>query len=142
MFFNMGGGGEWLRIFPSLRAQEEARAWNFPKFQGLYYEGEKSEFFQVLKCQIQYIDIFLHISSYFLHIPSHFPHILTYFRHFFIFLLIPSYFDIFLHIYYIKKFPNVTSSGGLARGLYSQILISPSGVKKMKHVKKDQMVES
>jgi len=61
-----------------------------------YMERERSEFFQFpgpifFTCSF----IFLHISSYILHI-------------FLIFLHVSSY---FLYIYYIKEFPNVTSSG-------------------------------
>jgi len=46
----------------------------FSKFQSLYW-GKSLEFFQVpepiRECQIQYIDIFLHIPSYFRHISSY-----------------------------------------------------------------------
>ena len=72
-----------------------------------YMGRGSSEFFQVpepvWECQIQYIDIFLHIPAYFWHIssyfseiPSYFPHISSYFPH------IPSFiFHIFIHFSYI-----------------------------------------
>ena len=80
-------GRTW--IFSKSKSLYKGRAWNFSKSQSLYGG-----------CEIQYIDILLHILSYFRHIPSYFKLIPAYFR------LIPSYFphisckqnDIFLHI--------------------------------------------
>ena len=61
--------GEKLRIFLSPKADM----------------GKSLESFQVpepiWECQIQYIDIFLHIPPYFQHISSYFSHIPSYFPH-------------------------------------------------------------
>ena len=124
--------------------QDSGRARNFLKSQSLR-GGSGVEFFQVPRPIyreniLTYFFKFFHIFDILLHIlhiiiPSYFLHIPSYFLH------IPTYFDIFLHIYFIKEFPNVTSSrkgrvvGGCTRKYWNytlgpdlEIFLSPSDI--------------
>ena len=82
--------GDKVRIFHVSIKPIWGKAWNFSKFQSLYGR-RSSQFFQIPKpiweCQIQYIDMFLHIPSYFRLFPSYFRLFPSYFRR-----IISSYF--------------------------------------------------
>ena len=89
-----------LEIFPSPRAQEKARVWNFSESQDPYKGGELLIFPSPRDYMKAVLGIFLSPRA---HIDMGVPNPMC----IDIFLHIPTYFDLFLRICYIKEFQNV-----------------------------------